>query len=521
MNAAEQPAAWRRLHPVTPLLNVLSVAYIILLLALFGSIELGWIGVGLWSLAGVLVAASALSYLRFKYQVTDDSLIIAEGVFFRRRRVIPRSRIQNIDLRAGLVQQLTGVVEARIETAGGESTEAKLRYVSRGVGMRLRERLVSSSIPESPTLAPADVEAAGQTTTSAPSRPRVGDAGAAAELEKRIGLLDLIIAGATSNRAGLLVGLLFGGDFVFDFMPTDWLLGRVIPERYLETEVAVQTLIEAARSDFRAFIIGAAALGVVFGLAGWGASILLSVIRYFGFRLDVAAGELRVSYGLLTRREKGFRRSRIQNVQIEEPILRRWLGLAALRVQTAGYGPSVKAEEKMEMLAPIARLKELPDYLTATFPDLDLESVQWRRSHPRARRRLFFRRAAPLVAASAALWLVVTPWGLVLMAGLVPAWLMATLHYRHLGHARLGDFVLTREGFWTRRTYVVPLKKIQSLRLRETPFQRRLGLATVMLETAGSPLDWHAPRSIDVTREYGRAMIGELADGVTATGLTF
>ncbi len=512
MNGTEQSGAWRRLHPVTPLLNVLSVAYVILLIALFGSVELGWIGVGLWSLAGVLVVVSALKYLRFKYQVNDDSLIIAEGILFRRRRVIPRSRIQNIDLRAGLVQQLTGVVEARIESAGGESTEAKLRYISRGVGLRLRETLVSLSTEArldravaalgSPTLAPVDADAAG-------------------ELEKRIGLVDLAIAGATSNRAGLLVGVLFGGDFVFDFMPTEWLLGRVIPERYLETEVAVQTLIEAAQSDFRAFLIGASALAVLFGLAGWGASVLLSVIRYYGFCLDVGSGELRVSYGLLTRREKSFRRSRIQNVQIEEPILRRWLGLAALRVQTAGYGPSVKADEKMEMLAPIARLKELPDYLTAAFPDLDLESVQWRRSHPKARQRLFVRRAAPLVAASAALWLFVTPWGLALLVGLLPAWMMATLHYRHLGHSRSGDFVLTREGFWTRRTYIVPVRKIQSLRLRETPFQRRLGLATVTLETAGSPLDWHAPRSVDVGREYGQEMIGGLADDVTATGLTF
>jgi putative membrane protein len=279
-------------------------------------------------------------------------------------------------------------------------------------------------------------------------------------------------------------------------------------------------LIETAERDVQAFLTGLAVISIFFALAGWGLSVALSVIRYFDFTLVAGGGDLEVSYGLLTRREKGFRRNRVQNVQIEEPILRRWLGLASLRVQTAGYGPGMKADERVETLAPIARRGEIPVYLTVVLPGLAWDDVEWRPSHPRARRRLFIRRALVVLLATAALTFV-TPYGLALLAALLPAWFLATAHYHHLGHARAGDFVLVREGLWNRRTYIVPVRKIQGLHLRQTPLQRRLGLGTLVMDTAGSPHEWHPPRSIDLGTAYGRELMHGLASAVSATGLNF
>jgi putative membrane protein len=116
---------------------------------------------------------------------------------------------------------------------------------------------------------------------------------------------------------------------------------------------------------------------------------------------------------------------------------------------------------------------------------------------------------------------IVSLHALLLLATLILAWFLAAAHYRHLGHARYGDHILTREGLWTRRTHIVPVRKVQALHFRQTPFQRRLRIGTLTLETAGDPMDWHAPRSIDLGLEYGRALQEGLATEVTATGLTF
>jgi putative membrane protein len=517
---------WRRLHPATPFLRSAQLLYALLFAVI--AARLGGPGLIVLLVSAALVAvAITASYLRFRYRLTTDSLIIQHGVLFRQRRVVPRSRIQNVDLRAGLVPQILGVVTARVETAGGQGTEATLHVVSRAEGHRLREALVARPAPSPSSIAQPDFDRPGVPDTSVtpdPSEPASDHTTGPIEPEtvvQRVAVTDLVIAGATSNRAGLLVAALLGGDYFFDILPTDWLLRKILPPELIQPEAAVTSLVETAQHDLHAFAIGVVVLVLFFGLAGWGLSVLASVIRFYDFTLTENAGELRVKYGSFTRREKGFRRSRVQNAQIEEPIIRRWFGLATVKVQTAGYGPTVKADERIETLTPIVRRADISPYLKLVHPELRWEDIVWRPAHPRARRRLFVRRAALVLVASGALTAVLGPGGLTLLLALVPAWFLAALHYRHLGHAWTRDQVLVREGFWTRRTYIVPIRKIQALHFRQSPFQRRLGLGTLIMETAGSPLEWHAPRSIDLGSDYGLALMDRLGAAVRRTGLVF
>ena len=519
---------WQRLHPLTPALRSLQLLYVLILAIAFRSFggaaaessrfpaggEFSALVATIMLAAflfGILVVT--LSYFRFRYRVTEESLVITHGVLFRRRRVIPRSRIQNVDLRAGPLQQLLGVAAARIETAGGADTEATLSVVSRAEGVRLRETLVRSAT-EGRLRAPAAA------TSIAPAAPTAAPPPVPTSV-RRLSLLDLAIAGATSNRVGVLVGALFGGNFIFDFMPTDRLLRRVLPPKLVDSAPGFESLVDVASHDFQAFLAGAAALALVFGLAGWAISVLASALRYFDFTLTESSGELRVSYGLFTRREKGFRRGRVQNLQIEESILRRWLGLASIRVQTAGYGPATKQDERMETLTPIARSAEIREYLSTVWPDFDWDGIAWRPSHPRSLRRMFVRRAAVIVPIALVLTAVVHPAGLLVLLALIPARFLAALHYRHRGHFRSEAYLLTREGFWNRRTYIVPIRKIQALHLKQSPFQRRLGLGTLTLETAGNPYDRREAGAVDLGAGYGFALAKELAGDVTATGLTF
>ncbi len=506
--------SWQRLHPLTPFLRSIQLLYAFIIAAAASSVGVGSTVVILIAAATLIAAWITLAYLRFHYRVTEDSLFIRHGILVQRRRVIPRSRIQNVDLRAGPLHQVFGVVVARIETAGGEATEATLSVVAREEGARLRSTLVALTPRSAPPLAKAAAELG--SGTSAVAAPAMADEA----VVRRSSITDLVVAGATSNRAGLLFAALLGGDYFFEFMPTDWLLRRFLPPELVEPGAAVTALVETAQRDVQAFITGLFVVSIFFALAGWGLSILASVLRFFNFTLIAVGGELQVGYGLFTRREKGFRRTRVQNVQIEEPILRRWLGLGSLRVQTAGYGPGMQAEERVETLTPITRRDELPFYLRIVYPGLDWQAVEWRPAHPRARRRLFIRRALVVVAVSIGLT-VVTPYGLALLLGLLPAWFLAVAHYRHLGHARVADFMLVREGLWNRRTYIVPVRKIQAVHLRQTPLQRRLRLGTLVMDTAGSPYEWHPPRSIDLGVEYGQELMQRLVADVGATGLTF
>ena len=152
MNGPEGEHDWRRLHRATPFLRSAQLLYALVFAAIAARLG-GPAFIVLLVSAALVATAITLSYLRFRYRLTTDSLIIQHGVLFRQRRVVPRSRIQNVDLRAGLVPQILGVVTARVETAGGQGTEATLHVVSRGEGHRLREALVARPA-QRPALSP-------------------------------------------------------------------------------------------------------------------------------------------------------------------------------------------------------------------------------------------------------------------------------------------------------------------------------------------------------------------------------
>jgi putative membrane protein len=53
-----------------------------------------------------------------------------------------------------------------------------------------------------------------------------------------------------------------------------------------------------------------------------------------------------------------------------------------------------------------------------------------------------------------------------------------------LGYRLDADLFVARSGVLTRRTWFVPTAKVQAVGLRTSPFQRRLGLADLLVETA-------------------------------------
>jgi hypothetical protein len=70
--------------------------------------------------------------------------------------------------------------------------------------------------------------------------------------------------------------------------------------------------------------------------------------------------------------------------------------------------------------------------------------------------------------------------------------------------AGVGDhLVVGREGMLNRRTHVVPHARVQSLRIEQGPWQRRLGLADVLVDSPPGPVHVRA-RHRDVVEAGAR-----------------
>jgi len=62
----------------------------------------------------------------------------------------------------------------------------------------------------------------------------------------------------------------------------------------------------------------------------------------------------------------------------------------------------------------------------------------------------------------------------------------AALQWRHHRYCLTGPHIYVRHGFLTRRLWILPYERIQALAFVQGPLQRRLGLATLAIDTAGA-----------------------------------
>lgn len=468
---ANRDGGLRRLHPLTVAFATLGEAQALVIPALLGG---AWAGGGHmgrmagWMLA-LLVIPSVLwavaEYRAFGYGLVDGGLVLDRGVLRRHHRVIPFSRVQSIDVRQGALQRLVGVAEVHVATAGGEATEAVLSVLALREAEALRTELLSRR----------DVAAAkSQATSHAASAVElaVGPAVDQPAVLARLSTRDLVLAGATSNEAGLIAALLVGAvELAYQFdVPVPL---PALDVRALLTERPVAELVRAV-----------ALLGIAALVLAWLFSIAGALLRYHGFVLSRTGGELQKRYGALHRETTSIPLERVQAARVEESLLRRPLGLVALKIETAGTAPGTGHNRGVEAYLPLASARDVPRLVAAVFDGLDYGALRFRPVHPHAWRRAFIRYSAPVLTTAVALAIALGP-GWLWVLTLVPLALVAAhVHVRHLGYAVAPGYVALRAGFVTRTTWIVPQRRVQTLHVRETVFQRRLGLATLGVDTA-------------------------------------
>ena len=96
---------------------------------------------------------------------------------------------------------------------------------------------------------------------------------------------------------------------------------------------------------------------------------------------------------------------------------------------------------------------------------------------------------------------------LVLMGGAAAA--LGLARCRALGHATSAGMVVARSGAVIRRTALVPIARTQSQAIVSSPFQRRLGLASLAVHVAGrGRVVWLTDLEVDRCREVGDHALG-------------
>jgi putative membrane protein len=483
-----------KLHPVSPFFSLIRYGrqlVVPLLLALVAGRDADVVQFVIAIPFVLASVAGFVGYLRFTYRIENGAVIVDEGIVTRKQRVVPLDRIQQVDTEAQLLHRVLGVVAVRLDTAsGGQDADVTLSVVSRGDADRLTALLArrtrASGTPVQLDAPLPEPDAHHVDRDAHDHQDHHEDDREDEDVLLQLPPGDLAVAGVTGSR--LLFALPLLG-------PLTELLEEV-PETMLEG-------IGAAAESHSATIVAAVSVTLA-ALLWFGGAAIGSMLGYGGYTLRRRGRDLHVACGVLNRREATVAVDRVQAVRLHQNLVRRWIGRCSVHIQSGAVtGASTR------LVIPIVRTSAVPELLAALLPGVDIPPTgALERAPAAARRRAIVRRVAPTAVAAVALVAVTrSPAAVVFTAVAVAAAVAAgELHYRGLGLAGTASAVVGRAGGLLRTTVVVPSARVQAVRVRSTPFQRRSHLATIELPVAGSgntPTihDQHVARAERVTAD--------------------
>lgn len=499
----------RRLHPMSWLFVLLMTLrqFAVPLVVVLVLGRRGNEGAVPWEIIGalgalVLAANAVLQYFTYRFRIEHDGLRIRSGLLQRTFRDVPFRRIHNVTLHRNVLHRFFGVAEVRLESAGGVKPEAEMRV------LRLADAQALESLVRQTHAQPS--AAGGEAPATAPPSVSGAENG---ETLLRLPTSELIRLGLISNRGMIVVGAAFGlmmqsgGNMVFNLTEavTDWLMTRV----GLSEIEAVGTL---------ALVMGGGVLLALIVLLLRLLSIALSMLQFHGFTLSELDGRIQVEAGLLTRVRGNTPLRRIQAFSLSETLLHRWFGRQSLRVDTAVI-ESQNNPRSLRDLVPVSPPSTIDALLARLFPQLGWPALPWQPLHPRAWRRMLLPSLWLLLLGTAAATLnfgLPALWALALTPLLV--WRARGLA-RRAAYAVDGHTVAVRHGWLNRRWRFAEIAKLQAVELRQTPFDRRHGMATLWFDTAGAN-----PMEPSLAARYlpeadARRLAGEIGARIAASRL--
>ncbi|WP_046315316.1 PH domain-containing protein [Mycobacterium sp. UM_Kg1] len=495
MSTGTGEPAWQRLSPrmllVHPLHEVLRELPLLIAVVVFGSATDNQLWV--LPLVGVIAVVGVTRWFTTSYRIEPDPesgrVQLRSGLVRRKVLSVPRNRIRSVETDARPLHRLLGLTVLRVSTgqhAAGD-TAFELNAVQSSQVPQLRAMLLAHAGQPDPG------------TGAEPASATVLARWHSSWLRySPLSLSGLVMVGAA-------VGALF------------------------------QSGVWAALQDSpvsRDWIIAAEQFGlqqsaVLIAAVLWVVSMVLAVLRsllMYGnlvlSRRSGAAGDvLTLSYGLLRVRHYNYDMRRLRGGTVRRPLLVRAFGGARLDAAMTG----ITGEGQSSILLPPCPRATAENVLTGLVGDPAVVTGPLRKHGPAAVRRRWTRALmGPVILgvglAGAAVAGDVPQWCWPAWAAVtVAAALLAADRARALGHRVDAHWLSARTGSWEQRRYCIDTAGIVGWTVRQSWFQRRAGVATLIAATAAGV---KAYRVIDVPQEWAWSVAAQASPWVAQSRWT-
>lgn len=469
MSQMAEQISEKRLHPFTLLYRLvvaLPNATLPIIFVLYSGSTGEWayifisLFLGFFILPGIL-----LNYFYFDYTITEQEVVIRSGVLSKKERHIKIDRIQNVTITQNFLHKLMRIAKVQLETAGDATTEGNLDSVSIADSERIREIIRNHQHEKSSTTI-------------------VNEEGEQVEVRQiedeenvifSMSLWDTIKYGAVRFRPIVLVA----SAWIFS------MFSQLNPNWTEELEVILESGYKEyiKQLDIFSMILYAIAGVLLVLLFSWILDILLTVNTYHKFKLVSEKGKLLTSQGLFSSQKGAIPLKKLQMMVIKSNPITRKLNFYRLDLQTAGFGGGDGTKAKSETAIPFAKFSQVKEIINK-IRAVELPEV-FTKVSPKSIRRAVVKYLVFSIPFGIALYFTFDSfWILLVLLPIIG--FAAYIRYQYRGYHVENNQIIVKQGFWFQKISIIPIEKIQTLHKRSSYFQRRLGLATVEIDTAAT-----------------------------------
>ncbi len=415
----------------------------------------GYIAIGF---AALNLLGSVLTYFRFYFYLDDGAIVIDKGILKRTKTNIPFERIQTINFKQNILHQIFGVVSLEIDTAGAKKSELTIDALKKEDAEALRSFILK--------------EKAQIVTSDADDQERIVETEEAERVVLHLSVPDLFKVGISQNHLKSM-GILFA--FVFSTLNeyTDDVPDLIADQLSGYDEVIVN-------SGWIMFLLSV----IVVGIISFAYSLITTVLSNYDLKLSIQqSGGLKLVKGLLNREEISVNKRKVQIVSWSDNPIRMMFNMFTMQIEQASSAEADQLKSKIRV--PGSYQAQVDSVVRAVFPEEFYRPEEQHRVSKLLKYRLFaFIGVIPALTAVAVSFSHIEWQSLYFLIWIVFIWLTVSAYYRKRTYEVNDELLRNNRGTFGHIYELIQLYKIQSVVIKQSWYQRRKQLATIILSTA-------------------------------------
>ena len=401
---------------------------------------------------GILILSSAiLQFWFYRFNVQESKILINEGVFKKKQRILGFERIQNINIIQPFYFKPFSLVTLQLETAGSKGNEADLAGISRELAEEIKQivlKVKSQNVANDDFL---------------DEQP---------ESEHNIlatcDLKQLVQYGVTSN------GMFWFLIFIAPFMG---MLDDIL-EKWIGEE-NIKAVVEYLGGGIQGGVLLAVTVFLTLLICMLFFSILGAIVRYYNYDLTLKDSTLKRHSGLLSTHEESAKLPKIQAFVRQTNFIGKWLSVENVVLKQASGQTNQQNARAGLFVIPTRTKQQSEELLSECLKFEDTISKEELIS-----RRYILKNwliwSIILIAVCSVLYFAHESYFALLPMLLSP--ILAAIFYQRWKNFRyqIGkEFGVFRSGFWGYKKIFFPLFKTQRVIISQSLLQKRKGLANL------------------------------------------